>query len=257
MDSWIQTLVTELSKLDGSTWCFFLWFHNSIALTSTLCGPVISKTVWCSSACLGVLWGISMFYLTSERVLTAEPGLCIRGTASVVHKGPPGSKCKSLRALHEERHKRVCTRSIHARSPSQTFDFRAFSHIMFVFGETCSRWCDELHNVWLGELLWELKQSPTWEITVTNGDRPDISLPLTLFPSSVFLYSLHPSPASPISKICIHFEEALLAWQTTMPSFKGKMLLTLYLSLHSSLSLSPSPYENLVFQSDLICFIGI
>ncbi len=103
------------------------------------------------------------------------------------------------------------------------------------------RWCDDSHDVRLRLPLWELKQSPTWEITVTNSDKADSSLPLNLFPSSVSLYSLHPSLASPTSKICIQFKDALLAWQITVPCCQGKTLLTLYLSLQPYHSFSFPP----------------
>lgn len=63
---------------------------DSIDLHS-LCGPVISETVWCSLACSEFCGGFSTYYLNTEKVLTAESGLFyIQGTESVVHNGPPG-----------------------------------------------------------------------------------------------------------------------------------------------------------------------
>lgn len=136
-----------------------------------------------------VLWGVSTYYVSMRRVLTVELGLCIRGTASIMYKGPPGWKCRSVPAVGQVQ---ACLHTIHARSSSDP-DFLAYSHIMFVFCKTCT---DELHNVQLRVPLWELKQSPTWEIIVTNSDRPDLFLPpwLALHHLSFFILSIPPSP---------------------------------------------------------------
>lgn len=217
----------------------FLCLHSSIALTSTLCRLVISEIVWHVFGLFRVLWGVSTYYLSMERVLTADPGLYIWG------KGPPGWKCKSICALGQ---KRACLHTRNSRIsnslPGLRFS-RLFTHYVRVLQTL--RWCDELHNVQLGLPLRKFKQPPTREITVTNGDRPDFSFSLWLSFSlslSLSLFSLRPSLMSPISKISIQYRNALLAWQITMPCCQGKKCYwhCIYLSIYLFLSLSP--YEN-------------
>lgn len=223
---------------------------DSIDLHS-LCGPVISKTVWGSLACSESSGGLLLIIRAWRESLQQSRGSTFK--IAMCTKGPPGWKCKSILALGQTQ---AHTPASHI--PSQTFDFLAYSDIMFVFRETCTKmvrwvaWCAaestavRIKAVAHMRLQWQTVTGPT-----------SLSLPLTLFPSSISLYFLHPSLVSPITKICIHFGDALWAWQITMMCCQGKMLLTLYLSLHPSPLLPLLPYENVVLQFDLICFIGI
>lgn len=79
------------------------------------------------------------------------------------------------------------TRFTHLTFPLRPSIFLPFHTLCSCSAKLALRWCDEFHDVRLRLLLWEFKQSPTREITVTNCDRPNSFLPQTLSFSSVSL----------------------------------------------------------------------
>lgn len=173
--------------------------------------------------------------MSLQRLLTWDFGLFIQGTAW------KRWKCRSTLTLGQVR---VCLCTIHAHSifsPIYTLCSRS--------AKLAERWCEELHDVQPRVLLWESKQSPTWEITVTNGDRPDLFLPRTCFPSSVFLYILHPPHLS-------DFQNSIQKCFINMTDNSAMVPMQNVATIGPSFSWPLCPYVNVVFQSNFIFFIG-
>lgn len=192
-----KCFVTEVPKLDSSAWCFFSVIPqlDSIDLYS-LCGPVISWTVWGCLACSKFSGGFALVISPWKESQRQSWGFMFESTVDHLDENlnPFGDKQEHVHA-----------HSIQASHiPSQTMNFLACSHIMFMFCETHTRvvqWVAQcaaettavrISAVAHERLLWQTVTGPT-----------SLSLRLSFLRLSFFILSVPSSPL-PFPKCASH-----------------------------------------------------